>query len=107
VTTAVWIGLAIFCVAVAVSLVYVGYQVFLSWRVLRRLPSGLLDEMNDLSRRLTEVERRLTGVEKQIADLQRQLDSLGISVARAKILAGAAGEVRDVVEGVRGFFPTK
>ena len=78
-----------------------------SWRVLRQLPSGLLGEMNDLSRRLTEVERRLTGVEKQMTDLQRQLDSLGISVARAKILAGAAGEVRDVVDNVRGFFPTK
>ena len=106
-TTAVWIGLGVFCVAIAVSLAYVGYQVYRSWRVLRQLPSGLLGEMNDLSRRLTEVERRLTGVEKQITDLQRQLDSLGISVARAKILAGAVGEVRDVVDSVRGFFPTK
>ena len=106
-TTAVWIGLAVFCIAVVASLVYVGYQVIRSWRVLRELPSGLLGEMNDLSRRLTEVERRLTGVEKQVADLQRQLDSLGISVARAKILAGAAGEVRDVVDSVRDFFPTK
>jgi hypothetical protein len=106
VSTAVWIGLTIFLVAILASLVWVGYQLLVTWRMLRQR-TDLLDEMNQLSRRLTEVERRLTGVERQMADLQRQLDSLGITVARAKILAGAAGEARDAVEGLRAFFPSK
>jgi hypothetical protein len=42
-----------------------------------------------------------------LADLQRQVDSLSVSMARARALANAASEVRSLVGNVRAFVPAK
>ena len=105
-TTAVWIGLGIFCFAVVAGTVWVGYQVVKSWRQLRGLPR-LLGELEQLNRGVVDVQARLTNVERQVSDLQRQTDSLTVSLARARVLAGAASEVRSMVTAARTFMPSK
>ncbi len=105
-TTAIWIGLAVFCVAVVLGLAFVGYQVVRAWRQLRELPR-LVEELGRLNRNVADVQQRVTNVESQVADLQRQVDGLSVTLARARVLAGAAREVRETVASVRGFFPTK
>src|SRR5215467_7890053 len=106
VTTGIWIGLGIFLLALLLGTVWVGYQVVKSWKYMRDL-SGMLEEVGKLARSAEDIQIRLTNVERQVSDLQRQVDSLGVSVARAKALAGAASEVRSLVDNVRGFVPTK
>jgi seryl-tRNA(Sec) selenium transferase len=106
VTTGIWIGLGIFLLALLLGTVWVGYQVVKSWKQLREL-SRLLDEVGKLTRSAEEIQNRLTSVERQVADLQGQVDSLSVSVARARALAGAASEVRSLIGNVRAFVPTK
>jgi hypothetical protein len=106
VTTGIWIGLGIFLLALLLGTVWVGYQVVKSWKQLREL-SRLLDEVGRLTRSAEDIQVRLTSVERQVSDLQRQVDSLGVSLSRAKALAGAASEVRSLVDNVRAFVPTK
>jgi hypothetical protein len=106
VTTAVWIGLGIFLFAVVAGTIWVGYQVVKSWKQLRGLPR-LLGELEKLNRGVADIQTRLTNVERQVGDLQRQTDSLSVTLARARVLAGAAGEVRSVLDAARTFIPGK
>ena len=106
VTTAIWVGLGIFCIAVAAGTAWVGYQLVRSWRQLRELPR-LVDELGRLNRNVSDVERRVASVQLQISDLQRQADSLSVTLARARVLMGAVNEVRSAVDSVRTFLPTK
>jgi predicted nucleic acid-binding Zn-ribbon protein len=106
VTSGIWIGLGIFLLALLLGTVWVGYQVVKSWKQLRAL-SSLLDEVGKLTRSAEDNQHRLTNVEQQLADLQRQVDSLSVSMARARALANAASEVRSLVGNVRAFVPAK
>ena len=106
VTTGIWIGLGIFLLALLVGTIWVGYQVVKSWKQMKEL-SRLLDEVTKLTRSAEDIQNRLTNVERQVADLQTQVDSLSVSLARARALAGAASEVRSLIGNVRAFVPTK
>jgi hypothetical protein len=104
--TGIWIGLGVFCVAVAAGVAFACYHAYVSWRQLGGLPN-LVAELGQLNRNVADVQRRVANVERQVADLQRQVDGLNVSLARAQILARAAGEVRDTIESVRAFVPFK
>jgi hypothetical protein len=104
VTTWIWVGLAVFCVAVLAGAIWAGYQAARTWQYVRGLPR-LIEEISRLNRNVADVQRRVVRVESQVADLQRQVDGLSVSLARAKVLAGAAGEVRETVNSVRAFVP--
>jgi hypothetical protein len=106
VTTAIWVGLGIFLLAIVAGMAFVGYEIVRGWRQFRGLPR-LAGELDRLNRNVLDVQRRVANMERQLADLQRQVDGLSVTLGRARVLAGAAREVRETVASVRGFFPTK
>jgi prefoldin subunit 5 len=72
------------------------------------MPRGLLGELEEIARRAAVAQERTTALEKQVADLQQRVESLNGSLARMRVLAGAAGEVSSVVNSARRtFVPTK
>jgi hypothetical protein len=106
-STAVWAGLGFFCFAVAAGVGWVVYQLVQAWRMLRRLPGGLLGQVGQVTRGLAEVQDRVAKVEQQVGDLQQRVDSLSVSLARARVLMGAVSEVRSAVASARSLFPSK
>jgi predicted nuclease with TOPRIM domain len=107
VTTAVWIAFAIFCVVVLAGLAWVAVQGLRVWREIRAMPKGLLGQLNEITQRASEAQERATELERQVADLQQHVESLNGSLARARVLMGAFGEVRSLVDSARSFIPTK
>jgi len=106
-TTAVWIAFGIFCLAVAAGIVFAVVYGIRLWREVRRMPKGLLGQLTEITQRAAEAQERATALEQQVAELQQHLESLNASLARARVLMGAAGEVRSVVDSARSFIPTK
>ncbi len=92
---------------ISASIVWAGYQALRVWRELRRLPGGVLGQVELVVRRADEAQRRVAAVEQQVADLQQRVESLNGSLARARLLMGAVGEVRAVVDSARSYIPTK
>ena len=107
VSTAIWAALGFLCFAVAAGTVWVSYQLLQAWRLLRRLPGGILGQVAELNRGLQELERRVSTVERQVTDLQENVRSLSASLARARVLMGAVGEVRSAIASARSLIPTK
>jgi TolA-binding protein len=107
VTTAIWTAFGIFLLAIAVSVVWAGYQALRVWRELRRVPGGVLGQVEEIVRRADEAQGRVATLEQQVADLQQRVESLNGSLARARLLMGAVGEVRAVVDSARSYIPTK
>jgi hypothetical protein len=107
VSTAIWVALGFLLLVVVCGTFWVGFHALNAWREVRRLPGGILAEMTELNQRLALLEGRMTAVEQQVADLQSSVDRLSVSLARARVLAGALGEVRSAVDSVRSFIPTK
>ena len=107
VSTAIWAAFGFLCFAVLAGLGWVVFQLVQAWRQLRRLPGGILGQVGDLTRGLSDVEKRVATVEQQVAELQRRVDGLTVSLARARVLMGAVGEVRSAVASVRSFIPSK
>src|SRR6516165_7001257 len=96
-TAGIWIGLGIFLFAVVAGTAWVGYQVVRSWKHLRGLTS-LVGELGQLNQNVMDLQLRVTSVEGRVADLQRQVDGLSVTLARARVLSGAAREVRGTFE---------
>jgi hypothetical protein len=107
VETAVWIAFGIFCVVVVVGIVFAAVHGLRVYREVRKLPKGLLGQLNEIAQRAAEAQERATALEQQVADLQQQVESLNASLTRARILMGAFGEVRSIVDSARSFIPTK
>ncbi len=106
-STAVWAAFGFLCFAVLAGFAWVVFQLVQAWRMLRRLPSGLLGQVGEVTRGLAEVQERVATVEQQVGDLQARVDSLSVSLARARVLMGAVSEVRSAVVSARSFLPTK
>jgi len=106
-STAVWAALGFLCFAVVAGLGWVVYQLVQAWRMLRKLPGGLLGQVGEVTRGLAEVQERVAKVEQQVGDLQQRVDGLSVSLARARVLMGAVSEVRSAVSSARSFFPSK
>jgi hypothetical protein len=107
VSTAIWASFGFLCFAIAAGTTWVGYQLVQAWRQLRQLPGGILGQVGELTRGLSEVERRVATVERQMTELQQQVESLTVSLARARVLMGAVREVRSAVATARSFIPSK
>ncbi len=107
VSTTIWACFAFFCFAILAGTIWVGYQLLQSWLQLRKIPGGLIGQMGELARRLTDVEQRVTTMEQKVGDLQRQVDGLSVSLARARVLTGAVNEVRSMVSTARSYIPSK
>jgi predicted nuclease with TOPRIM domain len=106
-TTGIWIAFGVFWLVIAVALVWAGYQALRVWREIRKLPRGLLEELEELARRGALAQERATALERQVADLQERVENLNSSLARMHVLIGAAGEVRSVVDSARAYIPSK
>ena len=106
-STAVWAAFGFLCFAVLAGLTWVVFQFVQAWRMLRRLPGGLLGQVGEVTRGLAEVQERVATVEKQVGDLQERIESLSVSLARARVLMGAVSEVRSAVASARSFLPNK
>jgi hypothetical protein len=106
-STAIWAALGFLCFAFAAGLAWVVYQLVQAWRLLRRLPGGLLGQVAEVTRGLAEVQERVATVEQQVGELQQRVDSLSVSLARARVLMGAVSEVRSAVASARSFLPSK
>jgi TolA-binding protein len=107
VTTAIWTAFGIFLLAVLVSTVWAGYQALRVWRQLRSVPGGVLGQVEEIARRANEAQQRTAALEQQVAELQQRVESLNGSLARARILVNAAGEMRTLVDSARTYIPTK
>jgi hypothetical protein len=103
-TTGIWIALGIFWLVIAVAIAWAGYQALRVWREVRKLPRGLLGELEEITRRAALAQERATALEQQVADLQERVESLNGSLARMRVLIGAAGEVSSVVDSARRTF---
>lgn len=106
-TTAIWAAFGFFCLLVLVGIVWAAVQAFRVWRAVRAMPNGLLGQLAEITRRAAEAQERATALERQVADLQQQVESLNASLAKARVLMGAVGEVRSLVDSARSFLPTK
>jgi hypothetical protein len=103
-TTGIWIAFGVFWLLIAVALVWAGYHAFRVWKEVRKLPKGLLGELEEISRRAALAQERATALEQQVADLQERVESLNGSIARLRVLMGAAGEVSSVANSARRTF---
>ncbi len=106
-TAGIWIAFGFFWLAIAVAMVWAGYQGLRVWRELRKMPKGVLGQLEDIARNAAEAQERVTRLEVQVTDLQERVESLNTSLARTRVLIGAAGEVRSLVDSARSFIPTK
>jgi len=107
VTTAVWVAFGIFCLALLAGAVWAGVHALRAWREVRGMPKGLLAQLTEITQRAAEAQERATMLERQVADLQQQVESLNVSLTRARVLVGAFGEVRSLMDSARTFIPTK
>ena len=103
----IWVAFGFFWLVIAVAMVWAGYQALRVWRELRKMPKGVLGQLEDITRNAAEAQERVTALEAQVSDLQERLESLNSSLARTRVLIGAAGEVRSLVDSARSFIPTK
>ena len=106
-STAIWAALGFLCLVIVAGTAWVGLNAFRAWRHLKPVPADLAEQIGTLSEAVVVLERRLASVEQQTAELQRSIDRLTVDVARARVLAAAAGEVQGAVRTVRSFIPTK
>jgi predicted nuclease with TOPRIM domain len=106
-TTGIWIAFGFFWLVIAVALVWAGYQALRVWRELRKMPKGVLGQLEDIAHDAAVAQERVAKLEVQVADLTERVESLNASLERARILMGAAGEVRSLVDSARSFIPTK
>ena len=87
---------------------WAGYHAFRVWKEMRKLPKGLLGELEEIAQRAALAQERATALEQQVTELQERVESLNGSIARLRVLMGAAGEVSSVVSSARRtFVPTK
>ena len=102
-----WGALAFLLFVLVAALAGFAFLGFRGWRQLKALRAGLLASLDELGESVAAVERRLGSVEARSVELQRSIDRLSGSLAKVRVLVGAAREVSDLVGRVRGVVPTK
>ena len=107
-TTGIWIAFGVFWLLIAVALVWAGYHALRVWKEMRKLPKGLLGELEEIAQRAALAEKRATALEQQVdgaPGARREPERLDRPPG---VLMGAAGEVSSVVSSARRtFVPTK
>ena len=102
-----WSALGFFLFVLLVTAVGLGVLGLRGWRQAKALRSTLLASIDDLNASITVLERRLESVELRSVELQRSLNGLSDALARARVLLGAAQDVRDVLMRARAVIPQK
>jgi hypothetical protein len=100
-----WILLAVSLAAVALGLIWAGFQGYRAWR--RGYPAfkRLSAASEELNVRAAALEQRMAALEEKGALLQRYGGRLAVSLTRARILLAAIEDARRVADGVLAFVP--
>jgi hypothetical protein len=107
VETFFWAALGFLAVSGLAGGVFVGLRAWRAWRTLTSLAAGVGGGLDGL---LTLVERLEAHGERTAAraeELTAAVARLQRTRARALVLLGAVGEVRDLVRAARAFVPLK
>jgi hypothetical protein len=107
VSAVLWGALGFFLFVLVVSLVGLALFAWLGWRQFTAVQKGLLTRLEALGESVAAVEGRVGAAEARTADLQREIARLSRSLAQARVLVGALGEVGDIAGRVRGVVPSK
>jgi hypothetical protein len=107
VSTVLWSAVAFCLFVVLTTLVGLALLAWNGWRQFKALRTGMLAALDELIESVSAVERRLGGVESRSVELQTAIAQLSRTLAQARVLAGAAREVGDLVGRVRGVVPSK
>ena len=67
----------------------------------------MLGQLQDINRGALQAQERVATLEQQVIELQERVESLNESLTRARILMGAAGDAKSLVDSARSFIPTK
>ena len=103
----VWVALGVSLAVVLAALVVAVTSGLGAWRTCRRLRSRVVDGQAELSRGVAAIERRMGAANESAIRLQRAQAELQESVAAARVLSGAVGEVRATVGRLTGLVPSK
>jgi hypothetical protein len=102
---AVGISLLVFVIGLVSGLLVAGVRGLGAWRALRSFKATTADAMLETAVRIEALEARMeasAGRAERMADAQAQLRR---SMAEAKVIGEAAGEVWDLVERARVLVP--
>ena len=107
VTAPVWTALVVFLVAALGGFTLAAVRLLETWRTVRRFQRALDAALLDASNRLAQVERSADRASATVAKLERVRLRLQRSLAELQVLAGAAGEVGDLVGRAARVVPRK
>ena len=100
-----WAALAFFLVVLVGGSAVVGWMGLRLWRRVRAAMDASSEVVEELSAEMEALDGRLRRVEGTGAELQGATASLSATLARARILLGAAQESRDAIAGWLRFVP--
>ena len=103
----VWVALGASLVLVLAAAVFAGVRALDAWRAFRRLRRRVADGLGDVTSRVARIEPRLNDSGAGAARLERAQTELQESIAAARVLSGAFGEVRTALSRVTGLIPSK
>jgi hypothetical protein len=101
VSTYLLIALIVFAVAVIAGLVLAGIRGLDLRRAFKRFRKTVLAGMDDLNRRAAVLQRRADALPAKAQRLEDARASLEHSIAEARVIAGAFGEVAAVYRAAR------
>jgi hypothetical protein len=102
-----WAALGVLVLSTVAGGAFVGLR---GWRAWQSFVSLAAAGGAGVERLLTEAERLVSHTERtagRAQELVTAVERLERSLARARILIGAAGEVRELIRAVRAVVPTK
>ena len=103
----VWVALGVSLAVVLAALVFAVTRGLGAWRTYKRFRRRVVDGQADLLRRAAAIERRMGAANESTLRLQRAQAELQESLATARVLSGAVGEVRATVGRLTGLVPSK
>jgi hypothetical protein len=103
----VWVALGLSLAVVLAALAFAVTRGLGAWRTFRRFRRHVVDGQAELVHRVAAIERRMGAANESAVRLQRAQAELQESLATARALSGAVGEVRATVGRVTGLVPSK
>jgi hypothetical protein len=103
----VWIALGVSTVVVVASLVFALTRGLAAWRTFRRFRRRVFDGLGEVTRRIAGIEKRMATAGQSAARLERAQEELQESLATARVLSVAFGEVRATLSRITGIVPSK
>ena len=103
----VWVALGVSLAVVLGSLAFAATRGLGVWRTYKRFRRRVVDGQAELLRGVAAIERRMGAANESAIRLQRAQAELQESLATARLLSGAVGEVRATVGRLTGLVPSK